>query len=113
MKRKLINRGIDPNNHRLIRNPLLKCGSSASSYNCSKDNKNIAKNNEPTKSNGDDNYNYEQVSDIAASSDLEEQSFCLPDLNLDLTMSNNVASGANDQNPIVHESQASNELLFR
>ena len=104
IRRKLISKGIDPNNHRLshkippLQNPPMSESSKSSGL------KVISKN-EPTKSHVD---NYGQVSD-------EDESNALPDLNLDLTMS--VPSSAapsiaeNNLRPI-HESKSSRELNF-
>ncbi|KAI9073289.1 hypothetical protein K1719_044752 [Acacia pycnantha] len=95
LRKKPINKGIDPNNHRLTRDPLIMSGSSASSsYNSLKDNR--AKNdvNEPiTKPYADknkSNNDCDQVSDTASGLEEEKESFCIPDLNLDLTMSTEI-----------------------
>ncbi|XP_054810108.1 myb-related protein 308-like [Prosopis cineraria] len=91
LRKKLMNKGIDLNNHRLTRNnpPLTSSGSSgSSSYNGLKvtNNDNSVRNNEPitNKSNSDD-----RVSEAASGLD-EEDSFCLPDLNIDLTVSSEI-----------------------
>nr|AFK35398.1 unknown [Lotus japonicus] len=84
LRRKLISKGIDPNNHRLTpkippvnQNPPNMSDSSKSS-----DLKIINKN-ETSKIHYVD-INYSEVSNVACG---EEESYSLPDLNLDLTMS--------------------------
>lgn len=122
LRRKLINMGIDPNNHRLSHKfPSLQnqttSGSSASSG--LKQNKAAKKKNnnniidQPTNKpkNGSGEINHEQVSDAA--SGLEDESSGLPDLNLDLTI--NIpstiptisAAYEDNQKPIIHHESKS------
>ncbi|KAG2700772.1 hypothetical protein I3843_06G012000 [Carya illinoinensis] len=91
LRRKLINMGIDPNNHRLShklpRPPhMTKTSSDATTLSGLKlSSGTIAQEQQPVKSRGD--INCDQVSD--AGSCLEEYNSCgLPDLNLDLTIGN-------------------------
>ncbi|KAI9084112.1 hypothetical protein K1719_033910 [Acacia pycnantha] len=122
LRKKLINKGIDPNNHRLTRDPLLMSGSSASSsYNILKDN--CAKNDDdepitkpyaPKKSSKN---NCVQVSNAASGLEEEEESFCIPDLNLNLTsMRSEIISSSSpppsDPKPIHENSRTSTELLL-
>ncbi|XP_028759067.1 transcription factor MYB8 [Neltuma alba] len=122
LRRKLINMGIDPNNHRLshkfpsLQNQTTSGSSESSGLKLPKDAKKKKKNNiKPTNKpktggSGGDINNYEQVSDAA--SGLEDESSSLPDLNLDLTInipSTIPASSAyeDDQKPIHHHESKS------
>ncbi|XP_028781493.1 transcription factor MYB3 [Neltuma alba] len=117
LRKKLINEGIDPKNRRLTRNPPLMPGSSASSsYN------NSAKNNndEPITTKpyyvSDNKSDRDQVSDAASGLE-EEESSCIPDLNLDLTMRIGIISSSSslpppDPKPVPEYSRTSTELLL-
>lgn len=81
LRRKLVNMGIDPNNHRLNRNfPRLQNPQGSFSATSSE------LKSDTTKTRHDNNNNNnEQASDAASC--LEDSPIALPDLNLDLTMS--------------------------
>lgn len=129
LRRKLINMGIDPNNHRLTnkspslhQNQTTTSGSSASSG-LMKTHKDIHKNSnidEPVtkkpKITGSAGNYYEQVSDAASGLE-DESSGLLPDLNLDLkinipsTILPNISNAAYDhednfQKPIIHHHES-------
>ncbi|XP_057755809.1 transcription factor MYB8-like [Arachis stenosperma] len=121
IRRKLISKGIDPNNHRLITQknliptpPISDCSKSSSSGLLKKKNKN---NDEATtnKSNNIDNYGYHQVvsseDDESNNNNNNNKGLLLPDLNLDLTISIPSSSSAenSDLKPttIHHESNSS------
>ncbi|KAA8529071.1 hypothetical protein F0562_033441 [Nyssa sinensis] len=91
LKRKLINMGIDPNNHRLSHNLFRPQNPDASGSATSSASKSHAC--EAAKSRGGDN---DQVSD--AGSCLEDEPSGLPDLNLDLTMTIPSPSNATVEN---------------
>ncbi|KAI4313806.1 hypothetical protein L6164_026756 [Bauhinia variegata] len=86
LRRKLINMGIDPNNHRIsCKNPPLQNAANTLHSSASSGSKENAKKNEPTKPNHDGEKSCDLVSDAA--SGLEDESHSLPDLNLDLNIS--------------------------
>lgn len=118
LRRKLINMGIDPNNHRLSQNlprpqNLISTSSDAKLY----DLKSCvtAAHQQPvldTKSRGFDinnNYIRDQVSDTAGSCLLEDDSCGLPDLNLDLTTSIPFSPLVHDHDHHVKEGQKHND----
>ncbi|XP_061358540.1 MYB-like transcription factor 4 [Gastrolobium bilobum] len=107
IRRKLISKGIDPNNHRLskkiptLQNPPMSDNSKSSDL---KDNcKNVT-----SKANVD---SYGEISDAASG---EDESYALPDLNLDLTMSVPSASPSIAEINLkpIHESKSSRKLHF-
>lgn len=112
IKRKLISKGIDPNNHRLNHKtpPFKNAPTSDSSKSFVL--KDIGKN-ETSKTHVVDNI-YGEVSDAASGED--ESSYALPDLNLQLTMgipspSRPPSIAENNLEPI-HESKSSRKLHF-
>ncbi|KAJ6890999.1 transcription repressor MYB4-like [Populus alba x Populus x berolinensis] len=98
LRRKLINMGIDPNNHRLNQN-LLRSRNPPNPANATSSGLKIQAKQQPTKPRVES----EQTSD--AGSCLEDDQCALPDLNLDLTMSIPSSSIAHVQgNPKDNES---------
>ncbi|KAF2323991.1 hypothetical protein GH714_005887 [Hevea brasiliensis] len=90
LRRKLMNMGIDPNNHRLNQNlPRLQNPQDSSSATSSGMKSDTTK---PHNDNNNNNSN-EQASDAASC--LEDGPSALPDLNLDLTMSIPSSTSAN------------------
>ncbi|KAK4260701.1 hypothetical protein QN277_003782 [Acacia crassicarpa] len=116
LKKKLINKGIDPNNHRLSRNPPLMSGSSASASYIRARNDDDEPITKPfAHKNNSNNNNCDQVSDTASCLEVEEGSFCIPDLNLDVIMSNEIISSSStppNPSPIHEYSGRSTELLL-
>ncbi|KAF5442317.1 hypothetical protein F2P56_034987 [Juglans regia] len=91
LRRKLINMGIDPNNHHLNRNlprppHMNKTSSDVTTLSGLKLSSGTAHEQQPVKSRGD--INCDQVSDAGSCLEAEYNSCGLPDLNLDLTIGN-------------------------
>ena len=111
LRRKLINMGIDPNNHRLIHTVLPNRPENQHNSNTSSGSKVPAINNIPPVKSRCDN---DQVSDAASCLEVEPCSQ-LPDLNLDLTISisaRSVAKLEDDQEQNHKQSNISRDLEF-
>ncbi|XP_027348312.1 transcription factor MYB3-like [Abrus precatorius] len=110
IRRKLISKGIDPNNHRLKNHKIPSIHNSPTS-DCSKslDLKDTCKN-ETSKLPHVNNYG--EVSDAASGE--AESSFALPDLNLDLTIGIPLSSPSISENnlKLFHESTSPRKLHF-
>ncbi|KAI4357679.1 hypothetical protein L6164_001613 [Bauhinia variegata] len=113
LRRKLIKMGIDPNNHRIgcKISPLQNSATLDSS--ASSGSKENGKNTEPTKPHDGCGTNCDLVSDAA--SGLEDESYSLPDLNLDLNMSMvspSPCAPQDDNKKPIHESKTSRDPHF-
>ncbi|XVE85390.1 hypothetical protein DITRI_Ditri17bG0087200 [Diplodiscus trichospermus] len=111
LRRKLINMGIDPNNHRLNHNVLPHRPENPHNSHASSGSKVPATNNIPPVKSRRDN---DQVSDAASCLE-DEPSGQLPDLNLDLTISISARSAAkleDDQEQNHKQSNRSRDLEF-